>query len=58
MPAEPAKEHDLFSLSASSGFTEEIIKLEPNIPVAKIEGPGRPRQQLPDRFEPQMFSAR
>lgn len=37
MPAEPAKEHDLFFLSASSGFTEEIIKLEPNIPVPKMK---------------------
>lgn len=37
MPVEPAKEHDLFFLSASSGLTEEIIKLEPNIPVAKMK---------------------
>lgn len=54
MPAQPAKE-DLFFLSASLGFREEIIKLEPNIPVAKNEGPGRPGQQWPDRFEMQMF---
>jgi len=37
IPVEPAKEHDLFSLSVSSGFGEEIIKLEPNIPVAKTK---------------------
>lgn len=37
MPAQPAKE-DLFFLSANLGFKEGIIKLEPNIPVAKMKG--------------------